>query len=135
MRKWLIGVIPIGWRLAMICALLMTVVSLDPRLGRYYSPLALGVAACWVMVFRNIKVAATMARVAHFIAPSLFAVYLLHVSNVGNHALVWLDGKYAFAGYGGVRSILVSATVFAACILLDMPRRFFAWGWHLMQRR
>ena len=86
-------------------------------------------------LFRDIKVAAIIARIVHFIAPSLFAVYLLHVSNVGNRALVWLDGKYAFAGYGGVRSILVSATVFAACILLDMPRRFFVCGGHLMQRR
>lgn len=135
MRKRLIGVIPTGWKLATICVALMAVVSLDPRLGRYYSPLALVVAACWVTAFRNVKVAASIARIVHFIAPSLFAVYLLHVSNVGNHALVWLDGKYAFAGYGGVRSILVSATVFAACILLDMPRRFFAWGWHLLMQR
>ena len=82
-RKWLLGVIPTGWKLATICALLMTVVSLDPRLGRYYSPIALVVAACWVTAFRNINVAATIARIVHFIAPSLFAVYLLHVSNIG----------------------------------------------------
>ena len=126
-RKWLTGFIPSGWKLAAVCIGLMAIVALDPRLGRYYSPLAVLVAACWVMAFKDVKILAWADRVVRFVAPSLFAVYLLHVSKVGNHALVWLDDKCAFVGYGGARSILVSVIIFVTCIAVDMPRRALAY--------
>lgn len=135
MFKWLRGLIPTGRKLTAASVGLMVVVSLDPRLGSSYSPLAVLVAICWVMMCKNVTVPTWAERVARFTAPSLFAVYLLHVSNVGNHALVWLDGKCSFVGCGCVRSLLVSAIVFLTCIAADMPRRLCVWVVDLMQRR
>lgn len=134
-RKWLTGFIPSGWKRVVICLGLTVFVSLDPRLGRYYSPLSLLVAACWVMTFKDIKIPVWSGLAVRFVAPLLFAVYLLHVSKVGDHALVWLDDKCAFIGYGGARSILVSVIVFVTCIVIDMPRRALAMGWHFVQPR
>ena len=66
---------------------------------------------------------ALAVAIVRFVTPSLFAVYLLHVSNIGNSALVFLDEKCACVGYGGVRSIIVSTIVFVVCVAADMPRR------------
>ena len=122
-RKWLIGSFPVGWKLVVLCAGLMAFVSLDPRLGRYCSPFSVVLAACWVLLFKEVKIPHFVAAIVRFVTPSLFAVYLLHVSNIGNSALVFLDEKCACVGYGGVRSIIVSTIVFVVCVAADMPRR------------
>ena len=104
-----------------LCAGLMVFVSLDPRLGRYCSPFSVVLAACWVLLFKEVKIPAFAAAIVRFVTPSLFAVYLLHVSNIGNSAvcLCWLrrckvdhcfydcfcgmcSGGYAMACFGKV---------------------------------
>ena len=122
-RKWLIGSFPVGWKLVILCASLMAFVSLDPRLGRYCSPFSIALAVCWFLLFQKIKVSSFILSVVRFMNPSLFAVYLLHVSNIGNEMIVWLEGKCSFVGYGGLRSLLVSLIVFIICIAVDIPRR------------
>lgn len=130
LRKWLIGYFPTDWKMVIFCFGLMVIVSLDSRLGRYCSPFSVVLAACWVLLFKEVKIPAFAATILRFITPSLFAVYLLHVSNIGNSALVFLDEKCACVGFGGVRSIIVSLIVFMICIAADMPRRTLLCGFH-----
>lgn len=46
---------------------------------------------------------ALAVSIVRFVTPSLFAVYLLHVSNIGNSVLAFLDERFACVCCGGVR--------------------------------
>lgn len=132
-RKWLDGKIPEKKFVLIVLCVCLVVVSLDPRLARNCSPFALLTSASLVLAFQGISVPPSVSRVIGIIAPSLFPVYLLHVTKIGDYVLVHL-GK-AFSSYvhvGGLRSLAVSAVVFASCIVLDIPRRIV---FYLCERR
>ena len=123
-RKWLDGKLPEKKLILIVLCVCLAIVSLDPRLARNCSPFALLTSACLVLAFKGIPVPTSVSRVVGIVAPSLFSVYLLHVTKIGDYALVHLDKAFsAYIQVGGLRSMAVSAVVFASCIVLDVPRR------------
>lgn len=97
------------------------------KLGFYNSPIALALSICSFVLVRRIKVKGWLSRVVLFVSPSMFAVYMLHVTPYGMQRII-PEGVDLALGFGfGKWSayILVACFVFVSCILFDLIRRGF----------
>ena len=105
--------------------------------GRYHSPFAVLLSACWFFVFKTyLPQHEIFGRLATFITPSIFSIYLLHShSTVGFPLLRSLENALSRVAIScGMESmevpvVLVSSAVivFVACLTIDMPRRVAIW--------
>lgn len=93
--------------------------------GNYASPFSVIVAAGVFFLFLRVRWPDWMGRVALFLGPSMFAVYLLHTNRLGFDAIIRLEvtfidewGWNAWCVYP-----LVAAILFCTALLLDFPRR------------
>lgn len=88
--------------------------------AQYSSPVALGLAALMFTYGRKIKLGA----IGRYIAPSTFAIYLLH-SNAHSF-LVMRTMEDALLGWGVpmvAAYLAVGLITFIACVIIDTPRR------------
>lgn len=104
----------------------------------YTSPLIVGEAICLFLCFKNLKIKRDggWAKLAKFMAPLVFSVYIIHV-----HPLVfWRSLEGAFAFLAEWNPILMAAVVigiavavFTVCIVLDYIRLLIFKALHLPQ--
>lgn len=95
-------------------------VDVVSRLGFYNCPLVMAIAFSAVLLFSKLKVGNGVARVASFIAPSMFAVYLIHdASPIGKMLL--LRPIQSMDGSGAL--LLYSGCLFVACVAIDLTVR------------
>lgn len=75
--------------------------------------------------FSQLKCSQMIGRIAVFLAPSMFSVYMLHFSGGGVRFM--MDMELWLAGSWGVPmtldALLVALITFVLCILVDLPRR------------
>lgn len=99
--------------------------------GDYNSPFAFVLAAVMFELFRRafggVTAKSLAGRAALVLAPSMFAVYLLHSAALGRTWIPRLEGALAEGlGLPGLATVPIAAgIVFASCLLLDLPRRIF----------
>ncbi len=97
--------------------------------GEYSSPFAIALAATMFYVFKAIPFPSWVGKIACFLGPSMFSVYLLHshggfgfyLIKCAEKFLVDEKGLCVYLVYG-----IVASVIFFTCTLLDMPRRVLA---------
>lgn len=104
----------------------------------YTSPLIVGEAICLFLCFKNLRIKRDggWAKLAKFMTPLVFSVYIIHV-----HPLVFwrsLEGALAFMASWNpllmaVAVIGIATAIFAVCILLDYIRLLVFRVLHLPQ--
>lgn len=91
------------------------------------SPLAIAMAVAFIMFFLRLKIDGIVGRVAAYLAPSMFSVYLLHCGTNFDLTRVWIGRCMFLAGDGicvdVVAVMLVAVATFAICIAIDLTRR------------
>jgi len=96
-------------------------------MGHYHSPFALLLAGSMFFLFKRMKLGPMLSRMSIGLAPSMFSVYLIHTNDVG-FSLLRNAESFLFAENGWPYYLvccLLAVVVFAAGVLLDMPRRVF----------
>lgn len=95
------------------------------KLGFYNSPVALGLALGSFILVRRIKVSGWIEKAVLFVSPSMFAVYILHVSPLGMNLAI-PEGVKGFMSVGVDKwssYLVVAVGIFAACVCIDLVRR------------
>lgn len=103
---------------AIVLSMLFAVIGLVP----YNSPFAFCIAAGLFILFKRFVKCGEWVL---FVAPSMFAVYLLHVTQPGI-AFIREAGNYIVAqGMSKyIMFIIVAIVLFVACLAIDLVRRF-----------
>lgn len=97
--------------------------------GQYTSPFILIEVIALLVMFAKIQITSQrMQAIIGYIAPSIFAVYVLHSNGVFRRMIDW-NGKFcSLADYGVVGVIvgiiLVALIIFIASIIIDIIRRY-----------
>jgi len=99
--------------------------ALVPFFGSNISPVTLFYAIVVFRLFQRIRISERFGNCIALVIPSLFAVYLLHTNEIGFSIIACF--VHALIGHG-VRRYVAYGTcavgVFAACLVLEFPRRF-----------
>lgn len=95
--------------------------------GNYASPFAVIVSVCLFYFFKRMPLSSFGERLVNILAPSLFAVYLLHSNSIG-FTLIKKIELCCLSGRGIIGCAICSFIIFAGCLILDIPRRLFVWG-------
>lgn len=114
--------LPMKWILCG-CFITGSIVSLSGNfMASYNNPLCMLLAACTFILFARLKVPRVLCRIAAWFAPSMFAVYLLHlVVPVPGDGAARAFVVLCLKNMGNL--LVVAAVVFMCSILLDLPRR------------
>ena len=106
--------------LLLLSAFVCTMVS-----NNYSSPFGLIVAALVFFLFLRVRWPDWVGRVALFLGPSMFAVYLLHTNRLGFDTIICLEGILIDEWGWNAWCVypLVAAILFSSALLLDQPRR------------
>lgn len=94
-------------------------------LGQYNSPVALLLSASTFLVFKRIHLPEWLARLSIYLAPSMFAVYVLHANGAGYRSFRLIQ-TFLIDEHGVPHVIgwLVAAfVVFVVCVAIDCLRR------------
>ena len=97
--------------------------------GAYNSPIILVQSVAALSVFKTIRVRSTrLRRVIAFVAPSVFAVYLIHSNWIFREATHWnAFWTSALDGPGAVKSLAIefggATIVFVGCLVVDFAKR------------
>lgn len=103
--------------LAVLCAL---------GLNEYNSPTAALLAGCCFFLFNGIKLNGFVSEVVNLLAPSVFAIYLLHQPGrlFSHYSFVksWVDdGWNVYATY-----VIAGGIAFFGSVIVDIPRRLIS---------
>lgn len=117
------------WRRALM-ALVVLWFCTGIGMGEYASPFAVALAATCFLVFTRVPWPGWMGRVAVFLGPSMFTVYLLHSNRLGFDLMTRLEERWADIQGWPLPMVYfsVAAIVFCVCVALDLPRRLAVWG-------
>ncbi len=99
-------------------------------LSGYVSPFAMGLAVAVFAVFKSIRWPTWIGRLAVFLGPSMFAVYLYHAENEGRDIVARLTNYFIEQGNTNiwVAQLLIAVILFGGCVVLDVcVRRSLAW--------
>ncbi|MEG2414665.1 MAG: hypothetical protein RSB74_01935, partial [Kiritimatiellia bacterium] len=110
-------------RICCIVPVLLLIVGMG--FGEYDSPFAVSLAMVMFILFSRIQLSRRMGQFVLLLAPSMFAVYLLHDNDTGRF-LIREIMKWGVEGYGlspYLAYLLCAVLIFVGCILLDIPRR------------
>lgn len=113
------------WR-RLIGGLLVCIAGAAMGFGHYYSLFAVGLSACSFVMFKRLKFPALVAKVAMVMAPSMFAVYLLHSSGYG-FRICWNLTHFFVVDCGiphWIAWFITSAVIFVGGVAIDSLRRF-----------
>jgi len=124
-----------AWRLDERLRTAWLLVALPPLLfltgiglGDYNSPFAFALAGVCFLLVARLKLPAVLGKVVVSLAPSMFAVYLLHTNELGLAAFKPLEAKLLSWGLPIPCTWLAAAlVVFITACAADLPRRAFAW--------
>lgn len=92
------------------------------------SPLAIAMAVAFFMMFMKAKDCGALGRVASYLAPSMFSIYLLHCGTNFDLTRVWI-GSHLFPDkvdglIMGICTIVQAAVAtFSICLVVDLLRR------------
>lgn len=102
------------------------------RLGFYNSPVAVCLSICTFTLVKRIDIHNILSKIIFFIAPSMFAVYLLHVTPIWNSYVIPSSVKWIISlGFNKwIAYFVVSIVIFWSCVLIDLPRRLL---WRLFK--
>lgn len=95
----------------------------------FNSPLILVQSVAILAVFKSVRVqSSNLRRTIDFVAPSVFAVYLIHSNWIFRAATRWnAFWTSALDGSGAIKSLAIvfcgATVVFAACLVVDFARR------------
>ncbi|MEG2062290.1 MAG: acyltransferase family protein [Kiritimatiellia bacterium] len=110
-------------RICCIVPVLLLIVGMG--FGEYDSPFAVSLAMVMFILFSRIQLSRRMGQFVLLLAPSMFAVYLLHDNDTGRF-LIREIMKWGVEGYGLSPYLaypLCAVPIFVGCVLLDIPRR------------
>lgn len=106
---------------------LVFVVSLTAvfcHLSAYASPFAFGLAAMAFLFVKGVQIPIWLERIAIWMAPSMFAVFLIHSNRLGFGLMARMEDMLCQAGLPLELSLfLTGGIVFVVCFLMDCPRR------------
>lgn len=104
----------------------LSVVWVDGRLGTYNSLFSVGLAGGIVVLCSRRHLSRWLSKSVRLLLPSVFPVYLYHVSPWGNDLLKETAAQLVSLGVpnGILVWMPVCALIFTLSLLLDVPRRF-----------
>ena len=123
------------WRvLVPLCGLFIIAAAIG--LGDYNSPFSVLLSAGMLFLFKITYFPKWLAKVGSWLGPSMFSVYLLH-----SHGEAWgylrrfekLQVEHGIPIVGVY--MLTALTVFAVCMIADIPRRFLGMGITRLRKR
>lgn len=105
--------------LAFVC-----VIAILCHLSSYASPFAFCLAMVGFFVFKSVRMWSCIQRAAIVLAPSTFAVFMLHANSIGFGLMSRLEDFLMDCGLGLDLTFPAAAVVtFCSALLLDLPRR------------
>lgn len=105
----------------------------------YDSPIVLGLAICFFLLFKRLEIRGWAAKVIGWCTPSMFAVYLLSEGCNGRVSRA-LYNRYAYFDFGGgvagtvLQIVVASIVVFFVCLALDCARRTILWSIRIIRK-
>lgn len=94
------------------------------HLSSYASPFAFGLAAMAFLFVKGVSIPVWLGRIVLWMAPSMFAVFLIHSNCLGFGLMAKMEDMLCSAGVPMELSLLLTGGItFVACFLMDCPRR------------
>lgn len=100
-------------------------------LSNLNSPIAVILAGLMFFLFSHIRMSLYWGLICKWLAPSMFSIYLLHVHRAGWQYIKVIEQYFVMElGLSVYLTFLLTALlIFTVCLVLDVPRRLFVFGW------
>ena len=109
------------WWVTLVAVICCLVCGLGHGLQEYNSISCVLLAGAVFLLVKRVKVPACLERIILFVSPSMFAVYLLHVTKYGFRSMGALFKSLGMPAE--LSALVVAGVVFVVCVSVDVLRR------------